>query len=102
METNNINTTSEDLFKYDPEFEETARQKMASVFGKKPTPEQQDLFCRMYYEAEAEKVKRLINPILDIFRQIFKNIIKYEKQNYMKYRKINNHKKNKKKWNQNL
>lgn len=100
METNNINTPAEDLFKYDPEFEEKVRPAMQRLFAKKMPPEQLPLFFRIC--EKDEKIKSLINPILDIYRQIFKNIIKYEKQNYMKYRKINNHKKNKQKWNQNL
>lgn len=116
METNNITKNSEDIFNYTPEFEEKAKIALAKQFAKPLTLEQQELFCGMYeakakkqkelfgrmYEANAEKVNRLINPILAIYRSLLINIIKHNKQQYMKYRKINNHKKNKQKWNANL
>jgi len=101
METNNITKNSEDIFNYTPEFEEKSKIALAKQFAKPLTLEQQELFFRKY-ESEDEKFNPLINPKLDIYRWLFLNIIKRHKQRYMKYRKINNHKKNKQKWNQNL
>jgi hypothetical protein len=90
----------EEIFKLTAEEHEKLRPAMERVFAKKPTIEQIYLSYRMY-EAD-EKINSFLKPILDIYRSLFIHIIKLNKQQYMKYRKINNHKKNKQKWNQNL
>jgi len=101
MGKNNSTKNSDDVFNNIPEFKPRENKAISNILSKPLTLEQKELFFRKY-EADDEKFNSLINPILDIFRWLFLNIIKHNKQKYMKYRKINNHKKNKQKWIQNL